>query len=520
MTLMSVFERIVAYAEPEKGLSAPKIPQHIQKINAWQTISMLAAILHAKKSPYFKKVKRPTADAVSRAQYLATLAMFYDFDDFMFAGHTGHSSVVLPLVLAADFDISGREFLCLQSLGNEAGARLGASLFFGPHNGQMWSSIHQFNAGLIAGRLLARHSADPAATLRSTLSRAMAFPVYALFDSFFSSSAKIFTASSSLAAGLSAALAADGVDGPDLFRDASDFYATFSYAPLMQVWGDLGERWYSQSISVKKYPGCAYIGGPVEACREIYGAMQRAQLSASDITSVSVECNMLSKKMNDLSKPYLRGADSSLTTLNFSLPVNCAAMLSDGNITPETFSADQLRRDELWRLADKVEVEHDLEATRIMMKYTSLLKDSTTIMLKNLHRLGPYVKRMGGFADAFGLPLEAGINLFKKSRYPVENLFTPEDDFSRFRFINPATVTVKFRSGQKFTASSLNPPGFAGTPEAEMTATVREKLATSGAAAATVQKIIDFAEAAADLSSNQVRTFSTWFMGQVAETEK
>ncbi len=515
MTLMSVINRIAEFADPHAGLTADKIPEHIRKINAWQTISMLAAILHGKKSKYYKKLKRPAGDAISCASYLATLAMFYDFDDFMFAGHTGHSSVILPLVLAPDFPVSGNEFLALQSVGNEAGARLGASLFFGPHNGQMWSSIHQFNAGLVVGRLKAAKAKDSTATIRETISRAMAFPVYALFDSFFSSSAKVFTASSSLNAGLTAALAADGIAGPDLFRDGSDFYGAFSYAPLMQVWNDIGERWYSQSISVKKYPGCAYIGGPVEACRNIRKLMQAEHLSAADITGVNVECNMLSKKMNDLSKPYLNGAASSLTTLNFSLPVNCATMLIDGNITPESFSESSLARNELWSLAGKVDVGHDLEATRIMMKYTSLLKDSGTLVLKNIHRLGPYMKRMGGFSDAFQMPLEAGINLFRKNRYPTENLVTPDEDFSRFRFINPATVTVKFKSGKKLTALSLNPPGFAGTPEAEMTETVMEKLTTSGIADAGARKIRDFAFNPGDFKAAEVKAFSDWFIHQL-----
>ena len=512
---MSILGHICNFADPHSGLTIEKIPPHIRRIQAWQTISMLAAILHAKKSPYYKKIHKPGADPISRATYLATLAMFYDFDDFMFAGHCGHSSVILPLALASDFPVSGKEFLCLQALGNEIGGRLGASLFFGPHNGQMWSSIHQLNAGLIVGRLRAQQSETPAQTIGETLSRAMAYPVFALFDSFFSSSAKIFTASASLNSGLTAALAADGVAGPDLFRVESDFYAAFSYAPLMQVWGDIGERWYSQSISIKKYPGCAYIGGPVEACRALHHEIRSRQINPTDIASVNVECNMLSKKMNDLSKPYLNGAQSSLTTLNFSLPVNCATMLIDGNITPESFSAASLVRSELWQLAEKIGVEHDLEATRVMMKYSSLLKDSGSIMLKNLHRLGPYMQRMGGFMDAFQIPLEAGINLFRKSRYPTDNLVLPDEDFSRFTFVNPATVSVVLRSGEKLTASSLYPPGFAGTPEAEMTETVLEKLRSSGIAEAAVEKIRTFAFENEKCSAAEVQAFQDWFMQQV-----
>lgn len=512
---MSVFDRVVTFADPQDGLRAKGIPGHIREKNRWQTLSMLAAILHAKKSKYYKKLTQPGKAVTSRAQHLATLSMFFDFDDFMFAGHTGHSSVILPLTLAADFEIDGNEFLSLQTLGNEIGGRFGASMFFGPHNGQLWSAIHQLNAGLSVGRLRAAKNKNPQQVIKETISRAMAFPCFALFDSFFSSSAKIFTGSSSLAAGLSAALAADGVAGPDLFQENSDFYAQFSYAPLMQVWNDLGTRWYSQSISVKKYPGCAYIGGPVEACREIFREMQKEGLHAGEIAGVDIECNMLSKKMDDLSRPYLKGAESSLTTLNFSLPVNCATMLTDGNITPESFSDTALARQALWDLAAKVTVDHDLEATRTMMKYSSLLKDSGTIVLKNLLRLGPYVKRMGGFSDAFQLPLEAGLNLFKKSRYPTEGLKTPEEDYARYTFLNPATVLVKFKSSKKLSAKSMYPPGFAGTPREQMEEAVMEKLTTSGISASAVKKINSFTEALPTASAAEVRAFGEWFFEQI-----
>lgn len=513
---MSLLSTLTTYADPHDGLTIHQIPAHIRAINSAQIISMLAAILHAKKSPYYTRTRTPNNNAIARAHYLATLSMFYDFDDFMFAGHTGHSSVLLPLVLAQDFPVSGAEFLCLQTLGNEIGGRLGASLFFGPHNGQMWSSIHQLNAGVIAGRLQAATAVNPQQVLRDTLTRAMAHPIFALFDSFFSSSAKIHTASASLAAGLTAALSAEGVPGPDFMHEEADFYRTFSYAPLMQVWRDLAERWYSQSISIKKYPGCAYIGGPVEACRNIFAQLRERNLSAQDVMAVTIECNMLSKKMNDLSQPYLKGAESSLTTLNFSLPVNCATILLDGDITPESFSAQALARNELWQLAGRVNVEHDLEATRVMMKYSSLLKDSTAIMLKNLHRLGPYMQRMGGFMDAFQIPLEAGMNLFRKSRYPTERLVSPDEDYERFTFVNPAFVTVKLANGEKMSAQSLYPAGFAGTPADEMRMTVRNKLVASGAAEATVRKIIDFSENLAALTNVQVREFSAWFMQQAA----
>jgi hypothetical protein len=125
------------------------------------------------------------------------------------------------------------------------------------------------------------------------------------------------------------------------------------------------------------------------------------------------------------------------------------------------------------------------------------------------------MQRMGGFMDAFQIPFEAGFNLFRKHRYPTENLVLPDEDFSRFTFVNPATVSVVLRSGEKLTASSLFPPGFAGTPEAEMTETVLEKLRSSGIDESAVAKIRDFAFEPEKLSAPDVQAFQAWFMQQV-----
>jgi hypothetical protein len=136
-------------------------------------------------------------------------------------------------------------------------------------------------------------------------------------------------------------------------------------------------------------------------------------------------------------------------------------------------------------------------------------------VLKNLLRLGPYVRRMGGFSDAFQLPLEAGLNLFKKSRYPTEGLKTPEEDYTRYTFLNPATVTVKFKSGKKLSAMSMYPPGFAGTPPEQMEETVIEKLTTSGVSASAVKKISGFTSGVAEASAADVRAFGEWFFEQI-----
>src|SRR5229473_1852470 len=42
------------------------------------------------------------------------LSMALDYDDYLFAGHTGHSAVLVTLALAEKFGMSGKQFLLAQ----------------------------------------------------------------------------------------------------------------------------------------------------------------------------------------------------------------------------------------------------------------------------------------------------------------------------------------------------------------------------------------------------------------------
>ena len=79
-----------------------------------------------------------------------------------------------------------------------------------------------------------------------------------MFDTFFASSAKIFTAATAIEQGFEN-YSRRAISAPDPFTVDSSFYQLFSYVPLPVVWEDLGKAYYSRTLSFKKYPGCAYI---------------------------------------------------------------------------------------------------------------------------------------------------------------------------------------------------------------------------------------------------------------------
>src|SRR5947208_807942 len=77
----------------------------------------------------------------------AAASIAHDWDDYLFMGHTGHSSVWVARAFAEDADTALRA----QIAGNEVAGRIGAALLLGPHNGQFWSAIHCASAAAAAG---------------------------------------------------------------------------------------------------------------------------------------------------------------------------------------------------------------------------------------------------------------------------------------------------------------------------------------------------------------------------------
>ncbi|MFA6034782.1 MAG: MmgE/PrpD family protein, partial [Myxococcota bacterium] len=84
----------------------------------------------------------------------AICSMAFDYDDIVWMGHTCHSAVFASLAVAEHERVAWRELVTAIVAANEVGGRLGASCFFGPLNGQMWTFIHLAGAAAAASKLL------------------------------------------------------------------------------------------------------------------------------------------------------------------------------------------------------------------------------------------------------------------------------------------------------------------------------------------------------------------------------
>lgn len=371
----------------------------------------------------------------------AGLSMALDYDDYLFAGHTGHSSVLVPLALAEKVSVSGQDFLLAQVLANEVGGRMGAAALLGPANGQMWTFIHLAGGAVSAAKLL---KLDRNQT-ENALGIAMLQPNFAIPAGFFGSEAKALLASMTAPVGIQAAeLAANGMRGAsDLFESENGFLQVFASHPLPGAFTAFGKVWLTETLSYKVYPGCAYLG----ACIDCILALSRQHhLDARKVRSVEVASGPLTVGMEALSKPYLHGAESCATTLNFSLAYSTAVALFDRELSPRQFSRDRIKDPAVWDLAARVRVTLDEEMARRAAERSPV--KTTTEGGQTRYSLDLASADLMGFKNAYGarvrIEMEDGRSFEMEQDSPNGSGARPFDDRRK-------AVEDKFRRETRYT---------------------------------------------------------------------
>jgi 2-methylcitrate dehydratase PrpD len=300
------------------------------------------------------------------------LSMALDYDDYLFAGHTGHSAVLTTLAVAENIGVSGKDFLLAQTLANEVAGRVGASVVVGPLNGQMWTFVHLVAGAVIASKLMGLDKEQ----IQSAIGIALLQPAYPLAAGFFGSDAKTLMASMTAPLGVYAAeLAAGGLRGcPDILENPQGFVKAFSHTPLMGAYEGFGKVWLSDTLSYKVYPGCAYIDTFVDC---IITLARQHTIDFKKVKAVHIAASPLTLGMEALAAPYVKGPGTSPVTLNFSVRYNAAVALMDRELSPRQLTRDRIKDPATWELAGKVHLTAD-EGMAQRMRERSLLKITST----------------------------------------------------------------------------------------------------------------------------------------------
>jgi 2-methylcitrate dehydratase PrpD len=372
----------------------------------------------------------------------AAASVAFDFDDYLFAGHTGHSSVLGAIAYGEATGANGRDVLAAQVVGNEVGGRLGAAFLLGPHNGQMWTYIHALEGACVAGRLLGLDATQ----IRHAIGIALAQPPYPLSPAFFGPDSKALLVSAPFVEGVRAAeLAAEGLTGAeDIIGDENGMLRKIGVQPLAFVFSGLGSAWVTDSLAYKLYPGCAYVDTPVDALEEIRTAFAEKHgrpLGADDVARVHVAGTMFTAGMEAMATPYRNRDRLTPVDVNFSVGLSYGVLLVLGEISPATLAHDVLEknREAILAVYDRVTVEQDAELTM----------------------------QVGGLGDL-------GIDAAQIFSNP-DALTLDGADFGAFQMRFPSRVTLETSAGDEFSAEVSIPAGAPGRPLDEIEHAVRDK---------------------------------------------
>ncbi len=351
MPTVSVCQEMASWAA---GLRLEDLPERVRERARLQRLSILAAgQAGAEEAAPF--ARHAPDGLVGEVYSRAAASIAHDWDDYLFMGHTGHSSV---WAARATTDDPG-DALVAQVAGNELAGRLGAALFLGPHNGQFWASIHCLGAAAAAGVGLRLDAGQ----LAHALAIALYQPPYGLWPGFMGPATKLLTAAEPAAQGVRAALlAADGVQGPlDVIENRRGLLTHFAFVRRPVMLGALGAVWLTDTLAFKPRPGCAYLQAAVDG---VLGA----GVGAEEVATVRVHAGYLTSTMEKLA-PRELGTPASV---NFSTARSVAVALIAGRLTHEELAPDWLaaHRREVESLAARVEVAHDWPLTVEMLRGT------------------------------------------------------------------------------------------------------------------------------------------------------
>lgn len=491
---MAVVEQLADWVA---SLAYDDIPERVLERARYQVVNVMASLYAGATSSDAQKVVAavrgwsapgpctliPFGDRLGLfdAVYAASaLGMALDYDDYLYMGHTGHSSVLASFALCEAERLPPRDLLVAQVIANELGGRVGASVVLGPQNGQAWSFIHAVGAAGAASRL---YQLDRQQTAHA-LSIALYQPTFTLWPGFMGPGSKVLTAAGPTVAGIQAArLAREGLTGARRIFEhpRKGFWASFSYAPLPGMMTGLGRTWVTDTLAYKKYPGCAYIDTTMDALfmalREFEHTHGRG-LRPEEVRSIEVEASLLSVEMDNLSAEHVgEGEPLSPVNINFSIPFNVAIGVLAGRHTPVELEQDYLDEHgaRIRELASKVHLAHDWSMSlSVAEAFAGALGRSSplrSLSPRDLVRIATgYQSQMGGGRKhALGASelLSHLPALARRARALMKVGGSPERgldaaDLSRFRMVFPARVTIETTSHERTRARQDVPFGAPG----------------------------------------------------------
>jgi 2-methylcitrate dehydratase PrpD len=480
---MTTIERLASWAA---GFRLDAAPKRVVELLRAQRLSVLGALGASADDAATRRVltglgvmPTPLTEPEPGVYAGAVMSVALDYDDYVCFGHTGHTSVLVPLLLGATEPTPASRLLEAQLAANEIGARLGGSCLIGPLNGQLWSFIHCAEAAVAAGLVLGLDEVK----LAHAIAIALYQPPRPSVPGFMAPDSKLLTAAEPAVVGMRAArLARAGATGPlDVLDHPKGFFRTFSYAPIRHMLDGLGRGWATDTLCVKPYPGCAYVDSVIDAVLEL------GPPKADEIKDVRIEAGALTCGMDALSSEYATAEALTPVTANFSVSANVAIAVVGGRLTAEEFRESWISThgDEIREMRRRVKLNHDWELTRRgSQAFREVVPAGAVIKEVGVRRLARGLRKMRG--DHRGVAIRLGDTvdivrwLGEQRAGDTPEGFWADAALRKFSMTLPARVEVALHGGERLTASVDVPVGAAGHPSRGPRDIASEKFARWG----------------------------------------
>jgi 2-methylcitrate dehydratase PrpD len=411
----------------------------------------------------------------------SAFSMALDYCDYIFPVHTGHSAVVVPLAFVENSGLSGKDFLLAQIIATEVEGRVGGSAIIGVQNGQLCSYVHLIGAACAAAKLMRLN----AKKIQNAIGLAMSQPNFDLYAGFMGSDAKVLTASIPTKVGVECAqLAANDLTGTaDILEDNEGFCRYFSFAPIMGMYTGLGKTWLTETICYKIYPGCAYLDTVVDCILKL--AIEK-DIDPDKVHEIRIYANLLTYVMDILSRRFMRGGESTLATLNFSVPYNAAIALIDRELTPRQFTKERTKDLKVWDLVNKVRLYLDLASSIEIMEISpirleDIIKETGLPMPKILQFLLTHLNHADRadiskmLSSIFHSPYKRPKRIKWKGNIMEGGFDLSQINLSGYKMPIENRVEIIMEDGKKFVESEEIPLGGAGCSIEEKRKAVEEK---------------------------------------------
>ena len=388
---------------------------------------------------------RPFLDAVF---VNSTASVVYDWDDYLFAGHTGHSTVFIALATAELFQIEDkmRIFEAI-ALGNEVGARLGVLALVGPLNGQMMSFLHSAISSTVFLKLVGEDEERICGAIANSLSH----PTMPTVKGFFAGETKFCVASLPTIVGIFTTKIKTRDKG-----QIDEFFREYCWSEIDNEFVEKvfdPNQEFSKTLSFKLYPGCAYVQSAVECALQIKNEIRKieGEFFPPLVQEIQIEYTPVSAGMDTLSERFATDEDeeSFIVKATFSTPLSVVLTLLSQKPNHRMFSPEFL--DQAKELCSKTKVS-------ISRRLTKKLFEGITV--KSRSKL-----KVGGILNAIERARYLGFHLSAREIFiflsELPELHKSEFDLENFRFNFGCRLKLKY-AGRWYESECITPPGAKG----------------------------------------------------------